>query len=265
MAASAPAGEAELQRLYARYHEDFPDVGDPPAQLADAIRSWNDNNERLASDRLREEERWIDLNRPWSERDALMAEAKQRYDNLKSERWSGTFSEHNLARLHELKGIALDQRRLHDGAALELRSALAEGYLVAFLSGDTSPIERSRWHKGDAPGVLKAGQTDGRAVVIRETDFEAWLRSGPDAIGAPVGVAEERCDGRQHDAEVEQWHRDWSKENPRASDKDAWKAATDQFPHKRIPRRTIISMRQNPDGTPRPTGRKPGKRESEFR
>ena len=119
-------------------------------------------------------------------------------------------------------------------------------------------------------------EADGRAVVLKTADFEAWLNPGQEATGAaekrdrsdPLMLArlkKERDAGRQHDVEVKQWHNDWSRENPLASDTDAWKAAKAKFPDKGIPRQAIINMRQNPDGTPRPKGRKSGKQESTFR
>jgi hypothetical protein len=184
--AGAPERESELRRLVARYRADFPGVGAPPARLADAIRAWEVRREEIAViQHMREDEEAVRSATSVSEMDARLAEAKQRYADIVSARWSGTFSEGDLARLHELERIEQDRGALRDGAARELRSALVEGHLNAFLSGDTSPIPRSRWRRSDALDVLESrpgGQGEGGVVVMKEADFVAWLH--PKATGA---------------------------------------------------------------------------------
>jgi hypothetical protein len=191
MAASAPARETELWRLDAHFRAEFPDSGAPPARLADAVHSWEAKKERLAADWLAREEHEINLNTSWDETPARLAEAKQRYADIVSARWSGTFTDDDLARLHELKRVAREERKLHEDSANQLRSAFAEGHLATFLSGDKSAIDRSLWHEGDALMCVFGGQMDGRAVVIREADFMAWLHSGAEASGAPGSDADQ--------------------------------------------------------------------------
>lgn len=205
-AAGASEQEAELRRLRAHYDRDFPGLGEPPARFADAILSWQTAKLNIAAVVLVREQHNIPFSAPASETDARMTKATQRFDDIMAVPWPGTFTDDDLAQLHKLEGITEYRNRLRDGAAIELRSALAKGRLAAFLSGDTSPIDRTRWDKDDAPGVLKAGldgQIGGRAVVLKTADFEAWLHPGPaapsdapasydgDAIGTTGNVADQ--------------------------------------------------------------------------
>jgi hypothetical protein len=186
MADGASARQAELQSLLSQFRAEFAEVGAPPARLADAIHSRNAEAEQRAAIWLGAEEHEINLNTSWDETPARLAEARHKA-NLLSQAPAPTFTEDNLARLHELERIAQDQRGLRDDAAIELRSALAEGRLNAFLSGKTSrPIDMSRWHDADSLTWLLNACLGRRAVVIKEADFVAWLHSGSEATGAPV-------------------------------------------------------------------------------
>ena len=187
---------AEYRSLREHFHKDFPNVrGKPPVGFPDAIRSWEAAKKRRDSDWIVREQNRSDIPKSPAERRAWWAELDQRYADLRSERYVGTFTEHHLARLHDLEKIAQKERDLREGAAIELRDALAEGHLAAFLRGVASPIDRSRWHKGDAlKCVLDArllGQADVRAVVIKAVDFAAWLHSGQEATGAPGNVVDQ--------------------------------------------------------------------------
>ena len=154
---------------YARIIAQSPGAGAPPARLADAIRSWEAAKERSAAIRLVREKYEINLSASLDETKARETEAEQRCANFISEPWSGTFTEDDLARLHELERIAQEERDLREGVAIILLSALAEGHLPPSWAGIV-PNDRPRWHKRDAlMCVLSArllGQADDRAVVI---------------------------------------------------------------------------------------------------
>ena len=201
-AAVALEEEAERQDLHEHFHKNFPGVDDPSIQFKweDIALLWHvaeDEQEDLRSKSMIETTLRVkrisardaeSAAAKWeSARNADMGAAKQRHDETVSARRWGTFSEVGLMRLYELRHRRRVRDGLRDGAAIELCSALAKGHLAAFLSGESSPIDRARWDNGDALCVLKGGlQADGRVVVLKTADFEAWLHSGRDATGAPA-------------------------------------------------------------------------------
>jgi hypothetical protein len=109
--------------------------------------------------------------------------------HLKHDQPLGTISNADVARLRELDGIASEAKRLHTEAAIELRAALAEGDLVAFLNHEEMlPISKFRWRRDDGLIIVQHARLCHQVeetpappvkmgVVIKEADLAGWLPS----------------------------------------------------------------------------------------
>jgi hypothetical protein len=99
----------------------------------------------------------------------------------------GTISSENAARLKELEGVASEASCRHADAAIELRSALAEGDLVAVLNCEEMPaVPKFRWRKDDGLTIVREGRLSHQvkgahtestscATLIKEAELMGWL------------------------------------------------------------------------------------------
>jgi hypothetical protein len=179
--ASAPsARQAELQRLQRRYDAEFPGPNPPSPTLTEA-RRWQ---AAVAPRRAR-----IAAAVDW--RDAARLRRTNSITNSnpeQPEQLVGTFDEADLARLLELRRVETEHRRVESEAAMELRSALAEGDLTADVLTDAGalvPLGRSLWLGTDGLTTVRRGQVPGThtppvagTVLIKEDRFLTWIKQG---------------------------------------------------------------------------------------
>ena len=195
LAASALARSVNLQRLHEYFRAEFPGIDPPPAKFIDLIR--------LRDARLK---RSAVIAAAIGPRDALR---HPKTTSEQSEQPAGNFGEEDLARLRELCRIETEQHRFESEAAMELRSALAEGDLTADVLTDAGawvPLDRSHWLGKDGLTTVRRSRlrvqvpgtqtplVDG-TVIIKEDHLMSWIRfisltDGEQPHPRPVGFSE---------------------------------------------------------------------------
>jgi hypothetical protein len=196
LATSTSAREAEMRQLYEHYCSEFPGDHPIPARLTDAIRLRDAASKRRAI---------IMGAVNWRDAAGVLRQAKSQLEEPKQT--LGTFGEEDLARLRELDRIGTEQHRLVIDAAMELRSALAEGDLVAVLNYEEMPaVSEFRWRKDDGLTIVSEGrlshQVEGThtqfvesMVVMKKEELAGWLdlnlQTGGEVTNRPGGRATE--------------------------------------------------------------------------
>jgi hypothetical protein len=175
----------------------------------------------------------------------------------RKERDPPKFTPAHARRLKRLNAIAQDADSLWKAAAIDIRTALAEGDLSAVLqldNGDQKPIKQSRWRAADGLSVVWRAR-DRMAqpihpsfavgiVLIKEDDFAAW------SIGAPKTVPPAAADAKAPpiaSAVLTTWYcarRDqWPTGSKPPSQDEDLTDARQHFPANRVTREAIRKVR----------------------
>jgi hypothetical protein len=167
----------------------------------------------------------------------------------------------------ERKTMGLLRRVLEDDQALRLRSG--EQLAKAFLPQSLAPADISAEWWEEAAVDPDTETTAAHGALL--TGLLVYPGVRPSAQPPPQGMIVQNSTTAPNDTrtglqeKVAAWHVPFSVDNPKASDEEAWAAAKTEFKRDKIPRDMIRKLRQPPDGTKRPVGRKGGKTVADLR